>query len=63
MNKDEKERRGVLLRDLKAKERAEFEASLLASKADIRDLLEFLATDTPCDDTPRQTLCNTKSST
>jgi hypothetical protein len=50
---EESDRQLALSQDLKAKERAEFAASLPASKADIRDLFHHLDTDASCGDTLR----------
>jgi hypothetical protein len=51
MNKEEQKRRDTATHDLKAREIAEFEATLPASKADIKDLFAYLDTDQPCDHT------------
>ena len=57
MNKVEKQRRRAILRGLKGKERAQFIASLPASRADIRDLFDYLdSTDEPCGHSLNQTL-------
>ncbi|MCM3869800.1 MAG: DUF2695 domain-containing protein [Pyrinomonadaceae bacterium] len=46
----EKLRRRAILRDLKGRERAQFIASIPASKAEIRDLFDYLdRADEPCD--------------
>ena len=56
MSEDERERRRAILRDLKERERAQFIASLPASKSDIRDLFVSLDnTDEPCDHTLNRT--------
>jgi hypothetical protein len=57
MNKVEKLRRRDILRDLKGKERAQFIASIPASKADIRDLFDYLdSADEPCDHSLNHTI-------
>ena len=57
MNKAEKDRRRAIRRDLKGRERAQFITSIPASKADIRDLLDYLdSSDEPCDHSLSHTL-------
>ena len=44
------------MQELKSRERAEFQASIPAPKAEILDLFEHLENGEPCDNTLRQTL-------